>query len=37
MIKSGTKHKAFAETELCIIENQIGLKLFASDKIKYDE
>lgn len=37
MIKSGIKHKAFAETELCIIENQIGMKLFASDKIKYDE
>lgn len=37
MIKSGTKHKACAETELCIIENQIGMKLFASDKIKHKE
>lgn len=37
MIKSGVKHKAYAETELCIIENQIGMKLFASDKIKFED
>lgn len=37
VIKSGTKHKAIAETELCIIENQIGKDLSVSDKFKYDE